>query len=94
MHAFPHSPQISADYDCYRDSAGLERNKIYSNKIFDLLKTFAAKSDIKLILSNDALAGSKMPPYFPCDMHLNQQGHDLIADLLFRDVKNILDINN
>ncbi len=83
VHSYPHSPQISNEYWCFRDSVGLERNKIYSNLIFDELAEFSRANNIILWLSKDVLKSSKIEPYFKCDMHLNEHGQKIIAEFLF-----------
>lgn len=91
LHSYPHSPQISLGYECFRDTVGLEKNKIYSSLIFDELSTFSERNNIKLLLSKDVLKNSKLPPYYPCDMHFNQHGHILIGNFLFEEMKGIAD---
>lgn len=91
LHAFPHSPQIFKDYECFRDSMGLEKEKIYPDLIFKELKAFSQKNNITLLLSNDIIKSSKEPPYFYCDMHLNQHGHRLVAEFLFDSIIRYID---
>ena len=88
LHSYPHSPQISDGYICFRESLGMEKNKIYSNLIFDELRLFSSQKNITLWLSNDVLKNSKDPVYYPCDMHFNENGHRLVADFLFNKLIN------
>lgn len=87
LHIYPHSLQISEGYSCYRELRGLEVDKIYSNVIFDETFSFAKENGIELWSSKEALQTALERPYYLCDMHFNEYGHEIIANFFFDKLK-------
>ena len=83
LHIYPHSVQIDTGYDCYRDSIGLDHGVLYSDKLLDETSRFASESNITLISSVAALKSSRTKPYYDCDMHFNQTGHEIAAGVIY-----------
>ena len=73
---------------------GLENNKIYSTLIFKELESFSQKNNIAFWLSKDIFKNADEAPYYQCDMHINEYGHELIAKFLFDNIIENEDILN
>ena len=86
---YPYGHQVSGEeWAKGRHNFGFEQEKVYSSLPNEILADFAEENNIAFIsMFPDFKESETFPLYFPYDGHFNEKGHELAAEILFREMK-------
>lgn len=86
---YPYGHQVSGEeWSAGRHNFGFEKGKVYSDKPNDILKKFAQEKEIEFInLFEGFKESEEFPLFFAYDGHFNKQGHQLAAEIIFKEME-------